>query len=116
MLRSHAARSTRTLRLAARPFSVSATRHADKLSTNSKTKTDAYPDDEHSVNKAKKGDHNDIQTSNLKDGLDSAKQGTGGHATERRDSAGGKEKAKQEFPEAPDPAIGMQDERGGRGA
>lgn len=24
--------------------------------------------------------------------------------------------AKREFPEAPDPAIGMQDERGGRGA
>ncbi len=44
-----------------------------------------------------------------------AKQGAGGHATEGRDSAGGKEKAKQEFPEAPDPAIGMQDERGGRG-
>lgn len=45
----------------------------------------------------------------------SAKEGTGGHAIERRDSAGGKAKAKQEFPEAPDPAIGMQDERGGRG-
>jgi hypothetical protein len=44
------------------------------------------------------------------------KEGSGGHATEGRDSAGGKEKAKKEFPEAPDPAIGMQDERGGRGA
>lgn len=43
------------------------------------------------------------------------KEGSGGHATERKDSAGGKAKAKQEFPEAPDPAIGMQDERGGRG-
>lgn len=43
------------------------------------------------------------------------KEGKGGHATERKDSAGGKETAKKEFPEAPDPAIGMQDERGGRG-
>ena len=44
------------------------------------------------------------------------KEGKGGHATERKDSAGGKDTAKKEFPEAPDPAIGMQDERGGRGA
>lgn len=44
------------------------------------------------------------------------KNGTGGNATERQDSAGGKDKAKKEFPEAPDVAIGMQDERGGRGA
>jgi hypothetical protein len=43
------------------------------------------------------------------------KSGSGGHATEERDSAGGVEKAKREHPEAPDPAIGMQDERGGRG-
>jgi hypothetical protein len=40
---------------------------------------------------------------------------SGGHATEGKDSAGGVAKAKKEFPEAPDPAIGMQDERGGRG-
>jgi hypothetical protein len=40
---------------------------------------------------------------------------SGGHATEGKDSAGGAAKAKKEFPEAPDPAIGMQDERGGRG-
>lgn len=44
----------------------------------------------------------------------SHKAGTGGNATEGRDSAGGKAKAKKEFPEAPD-QIGMQDERGGRG-
>lgn len=45
----------------------------------------------------------------------SKKGKSGGHATERRDSAGGVAKAKKEHPEAPDPAIGMQDERGGRG-
>jgi hypothetical protein len=48
--------------------------------------------------------------------LSSAKKNhEGGHATEGRDSAGGVAKAKREHPEAPDPAIGMQDERGGRG-
>ena len=43
------------------------------------------------------------------------KTGSGGNATEAKDSAGGVAKAKREHPEAPDPAIGMQDERGGRG-
>lgn len=42
------------------------------------------------------------------------KEGSGGHATEGKDSAGGKEKAKKEFPEAP-VTIGMEDERGGKG-
>jgi hypothetical protein len=42
-------------------------------------------------------------------------EGSGGHATEGADSAGGMKSAKKEFPEAPDVAIGMQDERGGRG-
>jgi hypothetical protein len=42
-------------------------------------------------------------------------RGGGGNATGRGDDAGGKAKAKEEFPEAPDPAIGMQDERGGKG-
>lgn len=41
--------------------------------------------------------------------------GTGGTATQGKDSAGGTKKAKKEFPAAPDPAIGMQDERGGKG-
>jgi hypothetical protein len=45
----------------------------------------------------------------------SHKEGSGGNATEGKDSAGGVAKAKREHPEAPDPAIGMQDERGGRG-
>lgn len=43
------------------------------------------------------------------------KNNKGGHATEGADSSGGAKKAKKEFPEAPD-TIGMQDERGGRGA
>jgi hypothetical protein len=45
----------------------------------------------------------------------SAKNDRGGSATEGKDSAGGVAKAKKDHPEAPDPAIGMQDERGGRG-
>jgi hypothetical protein len=47
--------------------------------------------------------------------ISSKKNDSGGQATEGKDSAGGVAKAKKEHPEAPDPAIGMQDERGGRG-
>ncbi|KAF1962143.1 hypothetical protein CC80DRAFT_531110 [Byssothecium circinans] len=66
---------------------------------------------------SKKEDRLDVQSANAKNAMDSAHaSGTGGHATEGKDSAGGKSKAKKEHPEAPDPAIGMQDERGGRGA
>lgn len=43
------------------------------------------------------------------------KQGSGGTATSQSDSGDGVAKAKKEFPAAPDPAIGMQDERGGKG-
>ncbi|CAN9454032.1 unnamed protein product [Alternaria alternata] len=112
-------RSTRIFRFSvpsARPFSLSASRRVEQYpnnaSTNSKTKTDKYDSDSpHAVQeKVKQGDTHNVQESNAKAGLD------GGHATEGKDSAGGKEKAKKEFPEAPDPAIGMQDERGGRGA
>lgn len=39
---------------------------------------------------------------------------TGGNATREKDEAGGKSKAKQEFPESP-VQIGMEDERGGKG-
>jgi hypothetical protein len=75
MLRTFASTSSRTLRAAhVRPFTQSAVQHVKKsqndLSTNDKTKTDMLPDDEHSMNKAKKGDTNDVQTSNLKDGIE----------------------------------------------
>ena len=75
MLRSLTTRSTTTLRVAhARPFSVSTVRRVEgypgNKSTNSDVKTDMLPDDEHSVNKAKKGDKNDVQTSNLSAGLE----------------------------------------------
>ncbi|KAF2785862.1 hypothetical protein K505DRAFT_261167, partial [Melanomma pulvis-pyrius CBS 109.77] len=67
------------------------------------------------TDRAKKGASQDVQSANAKAGLDAHTTQTGGNATERTDSAGGKAKAKEEFPEAPDVAIGMQDERGGRG-
>jgi len=41
---------------------------------------------------------------------------TGGNATERGDTQGATAKAKREHPEAPQTVIGMQDERGGKGA
>ncbi|KAL7778003.1 hypothetical protein CFE70_004677 [Pyrenophora teres f. teres 0-1] len=125
MFRTIMIRTTRTLRLSApsaRPFSLSASRNVEQypnnLSTNSKTKTDKYDSDSpHAVQeKVNQGDTHNVQESNAKAGMDAHKEGSGGHATEGKDSAGGKDTAKKEFPEAPDPAIGMQDERGGRGA
>ena len=40
---------------------------------------------------------------------------TGGQATREKDEVNSKSKAKQEFPESP-VQIGMEDERGGKGA
>ena len=75
MLRTFASRPLRTLRVAhMQSFSQSTVQRVEgypnNASTNDKTKTDMLPDDEHSVNKAKKGDTNDTQTSNLKASLE----------------------------------------------
>jgi hypothetical protein len=75
MFRNLATTSSRTLRsLHARQFSVSVARNVEQypkdLSTNSKTKTDQYPDDKHAVNKIKEGDTNNIQESNAKAGME----------------------------------------------
>ncbi|KAF2470138.1 uncharacterized protein BDR25DRAFT_304093 [Lindgomyces ingoldianus] len=94
----------------AKQFSLSS-----RCAQKSKSQEQSNANSEHATHKAQKGDHLDVQSCNVKEGMDSKNSGTGGHATEQRDSAGGKAKAKREFPEAPDVAIGMQDERGGRG-
>ncbi|KAF2851769.1 hypothetical protein T440DRAFT_517249 [Plenodomus tracheiphilus IPT5] len=104
--------SARTMRTTARPMRMSVAR---PLSTNSKTKTDQYPDDKHAVDKTKEGDTYNIRESNTKDAMDAADKGKGGTATSGSDTAGAVNKAKKDFPAAPDPAIGMQDERGGKG-
>lgn len=46
----------------------------------------------------------------------SRSQDTGGSATRQKDERDSTAKAKKEHPEAPDTVIGMQDERGGKGA
>lgn len=112
-------RTITTTTLQARAFTVSSITLADaypnNLSTNSKTKTDLYDSDTpHAKDKVKEGDTHNVQESNAADAMKKHGEG-GGHAVEGRDTAGAKKKAKEEFPEAPDPAIGMQDERGGRG-
>ncbi|KAF2185724.1 hypothetical protein K469DRAFT_664684 [Zopfia rhizophila CBS 207.26] len=95
-----------------RQFCLSAQYRKQNLSTDDSVKTDKYPDDEHAT---KKKDDLDPQSANTKAGINAKKNDTGGSATEQRDSAGGKAKAKKSHPEAPDVAIGMQDERGGWG-
>lgn len=79
------------------------------------TKTDQYPDDKHTIDKVAEGDTHNIRESNTKDAMDSAMKGSGGTATSGADSTAAVDKAKKDFPAAPDPAIGMQDERGGKG-
>ncbi|OAG09586.1 uncharacterized protein CC84DRAFT_1255604 [Paraphaeosphaeria sporulosa] len=108
-------------RPATRSFAISAARRKGGVDADRKAKTDKREDTEHSVNKAHsaKGDTYDVQSSNAKDGMDSANTSgsgsSGGTATERKDTTGSQAKARNDFPEAPD-LIGMQDERGGRGA
>ena len=84
--------------LAAQPFSIAASRQAGDDSTHTTRKKDQL----------------DVQSANSKEARESRTKDTGGNATREKDEAGGKSKAKQEFPESP-VQIGMEDERGGKG-
>ncbi|KAG9538470.1 hypothetical protein KCU86_g23923, partial [Aureobasidium melanogenum] len=84
-----------------------------KLSTDDSVATEAYPDSEHATNKK---DKLDVQSANAAEGQKSKSRDEGGTATQRRDSNNSTSKAKKENPESPDVVIGMQDERGGKGA
>ncbi|OAL48892.1 hypothetical protein IQ07DRAFT_483001, partial [Pyrenochaeta sp. DS3sAY3a] len=83
------------------------------VAANKEFKMDQYPDDKHATSKVKQGDTYNVQESNAKKGLES--KDVSGNAMEGRDSTSSVIKTKQEHPEAPDPVIGMQDERGARG-
>ncbi|CAD0046695.1 unnamed protein product [Aureobasidium pullulans] len=102
-----------------------------KLSTDDSVATEAYPDSEHATDKKDKLDiqsdtaakgqeyvfHTLYRDPNMTDVPSGSKsRGEGGTATQRRDANNSTAKAKQENPEAPDVVIGMQDERGGKGA
>ncbi|KAG9515074.1 hypothetical protein KCU71_g10899, partial [Aureobasidium melanogenum] len=84
-----------------------------KLSTDDSVATEAYPDSEHATDKK---DKLDVQSANAAEGQKSKSRDEGGTATQRRDANNSTSKAKKENPEAPDVVIGMQDERGGKGA
>jgi hypothetical protein len=103
-----------------------------KLSTDDSVANEAYPDSEHATDKK---DKLDVQSANAAEGqkyilfpaIDinpctdpalcrSKNRDEGGTATQRRDSNNSTSQAKKEHPEAPDVVIGMQDERGGKGA
>ncbi|KAF2197316.1 hypothetical protein GQ43DRAFT_475549 [Delitschia confertaspora ATCC 74209] len=109
-----------SLRPVVRPFSLSASRPQDlppanrptsELPNQGKASSSTKGDPENATRK----DGNDPLSANSLDGMkakkegakDSAMEGSGGEAVK---------KAKKDHPAAPDPAIGMQDERGGRGA
>ncbi|KAK5140124.1 hypothetical protein LTR32_006988 [Rachicladosporium monterosium] len=61
------------------------------------------------------GDEEVVYERTYADAMRSAKaQDTGGQAVREKDERNATAKAKEEFPEAPDVVIGMQDERGGK--
>ncbi|QIW95631.1 hypothetical protein AMS68_001149 [Peltaster fructicola] len=62
----------------------------------------------------RKEDNLDVQSREAKHGSQSRSSDTGGAATREKDERSSAAKTKKEFPESPDPAIGMQDERGGK--
>ncbi|KAI4720317.1 hypothetical protein E4T48_03499 [Aureobasidium sp. EXF-10727] len=84
-----------------------------KLSTDDSVATEAYPDDEHATDKK---DKLDVQSANAAEGQKAKSRNEGGTATQHKDANNSTAKAKKENPEAPDVVIGMQDERGGKGA
>ncbi|RMJ26809.1 hypothetical protein PHISP_02351, partial [Aspergillus sp. HF37] len=76
---------------------------------------------EHSVAKAQKGDHTDPEASASEAGMKEQAESHGianntkSHATTERDGLHHQRKAKKEHPKAPEPVIGMNDERGEKG-
>ncbi|KAK4993451.1 hypothetical protein LTR50_000381 [Elasticomyces elasticus] len=100
---------------ALRPFGTSINRYSSggKLSTDDSVTTTKMPDDKHTTNKK---DTLDVQSDSSSKGMQAKSNQTGGSATSESDSQNSTAKAKKEHPEAPDVVIGMQDERGGKGA
>ncbi|EPS25267.1 hypothetical protein PDE_00200 [Penicillium oxalicum 114-2] len=77
--------------------------------------------DEHSVSRAKRGDTKDPSAAAVKSGLDERAQNEGMADSSKSDAAterGGRKaeaKVKKEHPAAPEPVIGINDERGQKG-
>ncbi|KAK5115345.1 hypothetical protein LTR62_001545 [Meristemomyces frigidus] len=70
---------------------------------------------EHALDKGNKKDPN-IQSYESSAGRAARANDSGGNTTTQKDEQGATAQAKKEHPEAPDVVIGMQDERGGKGA
>ncbi|KAK5739529.1 hypothetical protein LTR17_005218 [Elasticomyces elasticus] len=70
---------------------------------------------EHALDKGAKKDPN-LQSYESNAARSAKAQDTGGQATRQKDERNSTAKAKKDHPEAPDVVIGMQDERGGKGA
>ncbi|KPI43157.1 uncharacterized protein AB675_6927 [Cyphellophora attinorum] len=98
--------------------SFASTDAAEKGAQNSRPGWSGRPIDDHAV----KRDGTDSQSKESQEGMkrhEDAKAGqldTGhGQGVSRRDEAGSAQKTKEEFPEAPDPGLGMNSERGRKG-
>ncbi|KAF7717466.1 Uncharacterized protein PECH_000485 [Penicillium ucsense] len=77
--------------------------------------------EEHSTQRLKRGDNKDIAAAAAKEGLDERAnyegiaEGSKSQATTERGGRKAEAKAKKEHPAAPEPVIGMNDERGQKG-
>ncbi|OKL64490.1 hypothetical protein UA08_00872 [Talaromyces atroroseus] len=76
---------------------------------------------DHAINRASRNDITDPEVEGVASGREERKQNasvadaTKSSATTERDLGQNAKKAKQEFPKAPEPVIGMSDERGQKG-
>ncbi|KAF4555923.1 Hypothetical protein D9617_2g058880 [Elsinoe fawcettii] len=75
------------------------------------TRSDIGHDKKHTTDKT---DRMDVQSDSSFAAREAKTKSEGGHAAKQKDERGGKNMAKKEHPEAPDAAIGFQDERGGK--
>jgi len=77
--------------------------------------SDKFASDKDTDHATRKSDQKDVQSEGVGKAQKSRAEGGTDTTTSQKDTSGSAAKAKQEHPEAPD-TIGMQDERGDRGA
>ncbi|EMC99341.1 hypothetical protein BAUCODRAFT_31657 [Baudoinia panamericana UAMH 10762] len=118
-------RHRKLAQLPRRQFAVSSIQRASTSNPNAVTDSGTQHDTgagegegasrEHAVDKGNKKDPN-LQSYEATRARDAKAEDTGGQAVRQADERNSTARAKKDHPEAPDVVIGMQDERGGKGA
>ena len=105
-----AARHSRSLRSIWSRRLFASTQANDKGSQNATPGWEGRHRDDHAVER----DRHDSQADAAQEGMKAHQEGReGSQATSRKDEGNQNKRAKQDRPEAPEPVIGMNDERGG---